>query len=609
MPERPLTIATYAAGASLAAVTLVYVFGPTFFLDDEASNSSRATRKKGVVGLANPANDCFINSVLQALAGLPELRAYLIREVHRRSLDGPELYLDLTAAEEEAQKNRKSREIPDWKVVGQQQGLVTNALKEVLDALNERPIYKKTISAQGFIRAVEGAFRTRISRSQQDAQEFLQVVVERLAEEHAAGRRVRRKARQLAAEEEGDVIHGNGGIEEPSKEEDDSDDSETVNPLEGKLESQVECSHCQFKPKPSISSFLTLTLNVPHDSTSSTLAVCFDQLLKVEHIDDFKCDRCRLDFALQQLSQTLSRPSLTPSERALHLKHQSLIQQAIATDPEKPPKDVPLPSLSATPNRRIAKHVRISAFPKILTLHLSRSVWDPSSASSKNSAKVPFPETLPLGGLLQRKTYRLLGVVTHKGGHNSGHYESFRRQHLPKPFSTKVSLGTEGIYSRKNSPVPSPRGSAGNSPRLGGTSESAETGRGGRGEGSDAEESTDLTELSTGTSTSSSSEPVRKRLTVPLDAIPTPGLPSPPVSHPLVVNLKAEEGEGDGAAAPVKRRNSMRDALRRKGKGSNGGYGSERWWRISDEKVKECKTGDVLGMQREVYLLFYERVE
>jgi ubiquitin carboxyl-terminal hydrolase 16 len=31
-----------------------------------------------------------------------------------------------------------------------------------------------------------------------------------------------------------------------------------------------------------------------------------------------------------------------------------------------------------------------------------------------------------------------------------------------------------------------------------------------------------------------------------------------------------------------------------------------RWWRISDDKVKEASTRDVLGMQREVYLLFYE---
>lgn len=33
---------------------------------------------------------------------------------------------------------------------------------------------------------------------------------------------------------------------------------------------------------------------------------------------------------------------------------------------------------------------------------------------------------------------------------------------------------------------------------------------------------------------------------------------------------------------------------------------SDRWWRISDDKIKECNTVDVLGMQRDVYMLFYE---
>lgn len=33
---------------------------------------------------------------------------------------------------------------------------------------------------------------------------------------------------------------------------------------------------------------------------------------------------------------------------------------------------------------------------------------------------------------------------------------------------------------------------------------------------------------------------------------------------------------------------------------------ADKWWRVSDEKVREAKTSEVLGMQREVYLLFYE---
>ncbi|KAL8964326.1 MAG: hypothetical protein Q9183_004529, partial [Haloplaca sp. 2 TL-2023] len=33
---------------------------------------------------------------------------------------------------------------------------------------------------------------------------------------------------------------------------------------------------------------------------------------------------------------------------------------------------------------------------------------------------------------------------------------------------------------------------------------------------------------------------------------------------------------------------------------------TDRWWRISDEKIRECNTTDVLAMQKDVYMLFYE---
>lgn len=58
--DKQLTLA-YAAGASLAAVTLVYVFGPTWFID--SSKSSSRQRKTGVVGLVNTANDCFVRAL------------------------------------------------------------------------------------------------------------------------------------------------------------------------------------------------------------------------------------------------------------------------------------------------------------------------------------------------------------------------------------------------------------------------------------------------------------------------------------------------------------------------------------------------------------------
>jgi len=645
MPERPLTIAAYAAGASLAAVTLVYVFGPTFFFDDEAANSSSSARKKGVVGLYNSANDCFINSVLQALAGLPELRLYLIREVHRRNLDGSEMYQDLQAALEEQERSKSSKKLPEWQLLGLQRGLVTAGLKNILDALNERPLYKKTINAQAFIRVVEEAFRIRMSRAQQDAQEFLQIVAERLHDENQAGRRVRKhvvrtrsvegrpesRQRTVGASPKAHAVVATSipkvesdGSSSPTDSkldtapesasllssspatataaEEDSEDEPFTFPLEGKHESQVECSHCHFKPRPHVSTFVTLTLHVPQSSGPSSLNACFDGMFKQEQIDDFTCDRCRLDHALQITLRQLTKSSLSDSERASLEADRNKLEHALREDPEKPPEDVKLPDLSTAPKRRISRHMRISVFPRILSLHLSRSVWDPGSSSSKNTVKVSFPETLSLGSLLDRKTYRLLAVTTHKGAHNSGHYETFRRQFLNAPYSTRALMGSEGIYGVRSTPAASPLVSASSSPDLNG-GRSSEVSR----ESSSASPeqqflSTPPLRPQSNASPSSSSRSQqspgldrRKATTphsIPFEAMPTPGLPTPPQSR----QAGSEEKRPTSSLAHV-----VKSARRKKG--------PERWWRISDDKIKECKTSDVLGMQREVYLLFYELVD
>ncbi|KAJ4407177.1 hypothetical protein N0V91_004059 [Didymella pomorum] len=606
MPEKATTIATYAAGASLAAITLVYVFGPTFFLDDEATSSS--TKKKGIVGLSNAANDCFINSVLQALAGLPDLRIYLIRETHRRKLDGPEVYLV-----DPEKANAESAAIRPGKLEGLQKGLLTYGLKDILDKLNERPIYKKTISPQSFIRSLEHAFGTRISRQQQDAQEFLQIVTERLCDEYHAGTKARRHAfRNGITIENSDNASGRQEIEEQSgvqppqddlKEEGEEEDEplpdEEGFPFEGKIESQIECLTCHFKPKPSSSAFVTLTLSVPQVS-STTLNACFDGMLKVEHIDDFKCEWCRLDHAVKTKEEELGKA--TDSEIKERLRSDiSKIKQALEDDPESPPEDVEFPDSKLAPKRRIARHMYISLFPKVLAVHLSRSMFAVGTVSTKNLAKVSFPESLPLGGLLHRSNYRLLGMVTHKGSHNSGHYESFRRQVQPIPFSTPHSFGLEGAYSRQASPLPSAAASAMQSPRLSSTNPDGSSDLASPIPSHLTLDSPSLQSLSS----NSSQGTLGPRGPAPTSAPRADGdplQPSPPSGESTsrlsrTQSLRSLKDKASEKAQSMVDNNPLKRKSRRT---------VNRWWRISDDKIKESKTSEVLGMQKEVYLLFYE---
>lgn len=668
MPDKQLTIATYAAGASLAAIALVYVFAPTYFIDGEGDQSA-SSRRRGVVGLTNPANDCFINSVLQALAGLGDLRLYLIREIHRRNLDGPRVYAQLV--EDPARQN-----LPSWKIEGLQAGLVTHGLKEILDALNERPLYKKTISATGFVVCLEHAFRQRISRQQQDAQEFLQVVAERLCDEYHAGHRARKFARanlnieakeQLIDEQFMDqklnglaLKDGHATRQTPTIAESQlasspqisvpiqdrdlqnvsviSSDEEEGFPLEGGSESQIECSTCGFKPKPTTTTFCSLTLSVPQVSSTS-LSSCFDQMFKTETIEGFKCEKCRLLHALDTFKNEYAK-SNSESFKKKTQETIDRLQEIIDTDPEGEISDLELPDSRYAPKRKIKKHVRITKFPKVLAIHLSRSIFDASRSTMKNSAKVSFPERLPLGGLLNQRTYKLLSVVCHKGSHHSGHYESFRRQNIYPPFSTPNTFQISDVYSKPTTPNPSqistPQIQAqlqvedtnletsilSSTPELlspmSAESTSLLSYTNGRRSG-ESSRSPHSVSPSTSTSSGTTATKVPGPTSAPRD-LETSSIRSVARSakDSLASRLSSARNRStseisNASPAPQQRpsdnpnrkepsRNSVSDVVRQRRKK----VPSNRWWRISDEKIKEAKTSDVLSMQKEVYMLFYE---
>ena len=617
MPDKPLTVITYAASASLAAIALVYFFNPNYLIDGESSASSASARKKGVVGLSNPANDCFINSVLQSLAGLGELRLYLIRELHRRNLDGPEVYATIPEG------GKDGKPIDVQKLLSLQSGEVTQGLKDMIDGLNERPIYKKTISAANFIAVLEHAFGTRISKSQQDAQELLQIVAERLSEEYHAGKEARKRVTDALVNRIDSIettppglgLSTNIRISEdaqsvasrppvPELEATSTLDEEYGFPLEGQTESQIECQLCHFVPKANPVTFVMLTLTVPQRSSTS-LNECFDAHFKPEYIDDYKCDKCRLKHAVTFFTKELARAHSREEKEAVEIKI-AKVRKAIKDDPEKPPEGVQLPDSKFAPTRRISRHVQITTFPKVLVVHLSRSIFDPRSSSTKNAAKVSFPERLPLGGLLNRRQYKLLGLVSHKGTHNSGHYESFRRQHLYAPYSTPHTRNESGPYSTLATPnpstIPSPYIPA--TPSLRGEEIVSPPTHSEAGDLLSPSILSPSPSLSSTTQSAPSTRPssgsanggsLHKK--VPISA-PPPAQLQDVIEKTLVPQNDQSSPRSSMASNSTPSIDTSR--LKRKKKTS------DRWWRISDDKIKECKTSDVLGMQKEVYMLFYE---
>lgn len=596
MSSKNLQVVGYAAGASLAAITLFYVFGPTFFIDGEESSGFFDNKKRTIVGLTNPANDCFINSVLQALAGLGDLRLYLIKEIHRRELNGPEIYDGLPLV---LKKGDRPARIQDL-----QRGLVTRALKDMLDALNERPIYKKTITARPLIESLERAYNTRISRNQQDAQEFLQIVLERLDDEYRAGEKARSRLREVGAD-----LENGENAEEPERPTSSGVESITTNPgsttegfpFEGRLESQIQCMYCGFKTKPSGSTFVSLTLNVPQGN-STTLDKCFDILLKDDDIDDYRCDRCRLKHALEWKQAKLPRTTTAETRKKLELDI-VVLSKAIEHDPESPPEDVELPPSESAPRRKIKKYTRITRFPKIIAIHLSRSVFD-SNYSSKNMAKVTYTERLRLGGILNVHWYKLLGVVCHKGSHNSGHYESFRRSYVPLPFSTPDAWQGYRQYAA-SSKAPSLT----NSPKV-----TVEVN--GHSPAVNSSEQFASSSATPGTPSTIAMEPASPASTKTSETS-RPGTAD--TANGVSINRPETADTAQTTSSNIQKTTSNNlikrtltqssqpqirshvDARTKKQK-----KGKERWWRISDDKIKEAKTSEVLGMQREVYLLFYE---
>ncbi|GMG19728.1 unnamed protein product [Ambrosiozyma monospora] len=274
------------------------------------------------------------------------------------------------------------------------------ALMELLSKLQETVYTSRVVSVWEFLHVIEDIHHSRISRNQHDAQELLQLILETLENEYL-------KLSKLVADRQS-LFTNTATASSPdstssptstSSDELSSGNEKTINavpkfPFAAEISSSLRCLKCGHSSSANYDPMMILSLNTPQDSS-----IDLETLLKrteSEIIDDYSCLKCMIRFILanplprptpqqQQFMQDLKTLNEDP-ELFINQDIPALLQSFVDTYPGAKSPHV---------KSSVHKTAKVIAPPKILALHLSRSIFADTRAW-RNSCNVGFSENLKL---------------------------------------------------------------------------------------------------------------------------------------------------------------------------------------------------------------------
>lgn len=418
----------------------------------------KARPSNSLPGLGNWDNSCYQNSVLQGLAALESLPAFLGSNAAGAS------------------------------------GPTQKALHETIARLNDPANVGKTFWTPAELKSMS-------SWQQQDAQEYFSKISDELEKDTAKAAkkrtgsggletllRVGRSATRTSSPETTSVLQASS-IASPEDMTPVEQLPEEVasfivrNPLEGLLAQRVGCQQCGYVEGLSLVPFNCLTVPLGRQWMYDVRS-CFDEYTALEPINGVECAKCTLLRAKQHMEQLLSK--LHPEEggresasdeatQAFRLSLRGRLNMVTQALEDEDFSDQVLKKCQIPSNKRVSttktRQAVIARSPRSLVVHVNRSNFDElTGVQSKNSATVRFPQQLDLApwclghepssnkkddgvetwnvdpskSMLSTedsiekfdsgKMYELRAVITHYGRHENGHYICYRRS----PYSSKA---------------------------------------------------------------------------------------------------------------------------------------------------------------------------
>jgi len=320
---------------------------------------------KTTTGLINATVDCFANSTVQALASLPGLNVYLNDFFSTQSALG-KLLEDRRSNEEPHNDTRSSDlSVPSTPL--------HEALSILLSQLQETIYERRSISVWSFLNVLEKIFNSRISKSQHDAHELLQLILETLEKEYVSVQLF------IGVNEE---LFNDSPVSIPQF------------PFSSLSINQLRSVECGGSSSLGFDHMAIYSLPTPRKPFISLPDLIKENQREV--IEGYNCVKCNVLFCIDVLSKS---PDPTPTERE-NLKQLKKLNVTLKINDDLPPSlqafvDQTCKRYKYQLKSTLIRNHGLAKPPKILPIHLSRSIFLQSQAV-RNSCKVEFDEILAL---------------------------------------------------------------------------------------------------------------------------------------------------------------------------------------------------------------------